>query len=455
VICHGFPPHQISGGEIHTWRKVHWWHNHGHEVRVIAANPGPVAGQPFETVFETEDSVDGVPVLRLQFAVADASRSVQETFEHPALGEILEREVVKFAPDVIYQVSGYLFGVLPLRIARAHGIPAIVFAIDYWYVCPRVTLLRPDGSVCPGPRSPADCAACRLTARSPALALGPTLNRVIWHAAATAGRLPLPGTSDTRAYAQRQAAIRDVLDYAALVVVNSRFLAGKLQSLGVDKQKIRYITPGIDSSEFTNLPVDTSPPGDELRLLYLGQVTQHKGVDLLIEAAGRLRAEGLPVSLDVFGPQTDGDRFLRRVDGYVDDTTIRLHPAASRESIIAMLPGYHALVVPGRWYDNSPNVIREAFACGVPVVTANHGGTAEMVRDGIDGLLFEPGDVHSLSVALRRLATEPGLPARLRAGIERPPDIDIEMRTEEAEIVRVLTRLTQTAENIPSVSSHP
>jgi glycosyltransferase involved in cell wall biosynthesis len=62
------------------------------------------------------------------------------------------------------------------------------------------------------------------------------------------------------------------------------------------------------------------------------------------------------------------------------------------------------LVVPSRWYENSPNVILEAQAMGLPVVTADHGGMAEMVRHEVDGLLFEPDNTASLASALSRLA---------------------------------------------------
>ena len=96
------------------------------------------------------------------------------------------------------------------------------------------------------------------------------------------------------------------------------------------------------------------------------------------------------------------------------------------------------LVVPSRWYENSPNVILEAFAAGLPVVVADHGGMAEMVREGIDGLRFNPGDVSSLAGALRRLCDDPGLLERLRAGVRPPTTIDAEMRAEEPALASVL-----------------
>jgi glycosyltransferase involved in cell wall biosynthesis len=77
------------------------------------------------------------------------------------------------------------------------------------------------------------------------------------------------------------------------------------------------------------------------------------------------------------------------------------------------------LVVPSLWYENSPNVILEAFAHGTPVIASNHGGLSELVQDGRNGLLFPPGDAASLGRQLQQLLDEPDLLPRLRLGI--PP----------------------------------
>jgi glycosyltransferase involved in cell wall biosynthesis len=58
-------------------------------------------------------------------------------------------------------------------------------------------------------------------------------------------------------------------------------------------------------------------------------------------------------------------------------------------------------------------VVVEGMAAGLPVVAAAAGGPLEIVRDGVDGLLYRPGDVEALAAALRRLATDEALRRRL------------------------------------------
>jgi glycosyltransferase involved in cell wall biosynthesis len=68
---------------------------------------------------------------------------------------------------------------------------------------------------------------------------------------------------------------------------------------------------------------------------------------------------------------------------------------------------FDTLVVPSIWYENSPNVILEAFACGVPVLAADLGGMAELVDHERNGYLFAANDEAALAGALRRAIEQP------------------------------------------------
>jgi glycosyltransferase involved in cell wall biosynthesis len=76
--------------------------------------------------------------------------------------------------------------------------------------------------------------------------------------------------------------------------------------------------------------------------------------------------------------------------------------------------------VPSTWSENCPTVIREAFAMGTPVVTADIGGMAEAVEDGVNGLLFKFGDSASLREKLGWLIANPGSLATLARNIVPP-----------------------------------
>jgi glycosyltransferase involved in cell wall biosynthesis len=89
--------------------------------------------------------------------------------------------------------------------------------------------------------------------------------------------------------------------------------------------------------------------------------------------------------------------------------------------------GIDVLVVPSIWYENSPNVILEAFAHQTPVIASDLGGMAELVDDQETGLLFVPNDAEDLVRKLEMLLNDPGLLTRLRKNIVSPKSLETEM----------------------------
>lgn len=437
VVAHGYPPNQMGGAEQQMRRKVAWWRRHGHTVQVLAADPRLSKEIPFGQLESTEDEIDGTPVRRLKFAVADSTQPLSDTYLHPLLGPELRRCIDGFQPDIIYQLSGAIFGLHPLEIAAESDIPSVLFATDFWHRCQRHTLLRPDGSCCPGPRHASDCASCRLTARHPVEFFGSRFQHLSWTLLSDFGRgsaaLTQLRTGGVRAFELREERIRQALAGVGLVICNSQFLTDVFVDIGVERERILTVRQGLDDMR-RSAPRGSSHEPGTLRVLYLGQVTRHKGVDLLVDAVSRLVEQGHNIELDIHGPMTDGSMKIGSGAG----GSIRLGTSLSRDQIGDALAASDVLVVPSRWFENSPNVILEAQAIGVPVVTANHGGMAEMVRDGVDGLLFAPGSSVALAKALQRLSVERDLLMRLASNAPSPHPMSVEMKLEDRALDELL-----------------
>jgi glycosyltransferase involved in cell wall biosynthesis len=168
------------------------------------------------------------------------------------------------------------------------------------------------------------------------------------------------------------------------------------------------------------------PP--RIRFGYIGALHPHKGIELLLEAfQGLGDRASLHVHGSVFASRVA--RNYRRRLRPRQASNVVFHGAYDNDRIGEIFETLDVIVVPSLWYENSPLTIQEAFIGGVPVITADSGGMAELVRDGVDGLQFRQGDAADLRHKMRQVINEPELLDRLRKGI--PSVLGIEEHADE------------------------
>src|SRR6202000_3423592 len=143
------------------------------------------------------------------------------------------------------------------------------------------------------------------------------------------------------------------------------------------------------------------PPSDRLRIVFVGQSVERKGLPLLLRAFEALR-DHIPTELTVIGPTAEelaplmlDDRDVR-VLGKVDD-------ARKREE----LEQADVLCAPSLRGESFGMVLTEAFAAGTPVVASDIAGYRDVVRDGVGGVLVPRADPQALAETLRDLYDEP------------------------------------------------
>lgn len=151
--------------------------------------------------------------------------------------------------------------------------------------------------------------------------------------------------------------------------------------------------------------------GGSLRILFLGRLGRRKGTYDLVEAFSRVVHRGAPATLICAG------------DGEVD--AVRAHASGLGVAHLVSCPGWLDVAGTASELDRAavfalpshaegvPMALLEAMARGLAVVTTPVGGIPQVIRDGENGLLVEPGDIEALDSALERLLTDPGLRSTL------------------------------------------
>jgi glycosyltransferase involved in cell wall biosynthesis len=188
---------------------------------------------------------------------------------------------------------------------------------------------------------------------------------------------------------------------ASALMAVSRSMAEHVRRQGFPEEMISVVPNGAPCRE----PV---PPRAASKTDWtIGTVAllrPRKGVDVLLRALAILRSQGLPVRLRAAGP-FETPEYERRMKGLTEELglTAVVDWTGFTRDVDAELAQMDVFVLPSLFGEGLPLVVLEAMAAGVPVVASRVEGTPEAVRDGRDGLIFEPGDPQDLAATLSRV----------------------------------------------------
>jgi glycosyltransferase involved in cell wall biosynthesis len=359
-----YPPHHLGGYEL-VWRSaVRHLRSRGHEVRVLTTDfrlPAPA---------EAEDD-DVHRDLRWWWRDhAFPELPVRERFQiERANAKALARHIDDFQPQVVTWWSMGGMSLTLLERVRQRGLPAVAFVHDDWLDY--------------GPRVDAWVK----------LFTGPRRGRL----AAPAERLlRMPTHVD--------------LERAARYVFVSERTRRRALDAGRAPRDSAIAHSGIDSAYLDPRPVQTWG----WRLLYVGRIDERKGISTVVDALAQLPEATLTIVGE--GDPAAEEKLREQADRVGVADRIRLDGSRTRAELPQAYEAADVTVFPVIWEEPWGLVPLEAMALGRPVIATGRGGSGEYLRDGENALLFDAGDAAALAAAVRALAEEPALRARLRAG---------------------------------------
>jgi len=184
----------------------------------------------------------------------------------------------------------------------------------------------------------------------------------------------------------------------------SNFLKDKIKETK-DFRNVKIIL----KPHFIEVKKDINTEEFENYALYLGRISKEKGISTLLKAFKEIENFRLVIAGD--GPLVEeGKEIIQRqklnnvsFTGYLNGD--------KKDSILRKAS---VTVLPSEWYENMPYSILESFAYGVPVIASRIGGLRELVIDGYNGLLFEPGNAEDLTYKIEKLSKNKDLLLEMR-----------------------------------------
>jgi len=372
IVSNLFPPRVIGGAEVaaHAW--ACWLASRGHEVRVLttASEEHPAGRRETEDglIVERRDFGHVYPLGQLSQPPA-VRRAVWHWQDHFG-GEARQRcaaAIAEFQPDIIncHDLQGLGYAVL--HEVAASGLPCVQTLHDFGFLCLNMAMYRQG----------AECARQDFVCRASMM-----IKRTGW-----AGIRRLSFWSPSRALLERHLPHLPPHLEAATIPYPLSFMEA------ADCRRER---------------------GGVLQLLYVGQVTEIKGVEFILRVLAGL-AEEFTFHLRIVGGGAECDRLK---DVYARESWVEFAGRVPPGRVGGYMEESDLLLTPSLWFENSPLVVYQAIHLGLPVMASRTGGLPELVEDGVSGALVAPGDVVAWTSHLRAVMSDPAILDRWQAGAE-------------------------------------
>jgi glycosyltransferase involved in cell wall biosynthesis len=345
----------------------------GHEVEVVSLAGSREPHTEFDGAVRVHRVAGWSRILGPLYANPD--KPFHPTLPDPGLVRVLGKLLRDFRPQIVHAHSWLLYSLLPLLPSQDTRL--VVWVHDQGFICPKTTFVY-RGGACTGPKY-AKCVGCAKEQygqlRSLALTTGLTVMK------------PWRGRVD-RYVANSQATAR---------------ASAELIKRG--KPPMEVIPPFVSGDAF-RADVSVRPafvPSEGDYLMFAGALGSHKGLDVLLRAWIGLEPKTPLVLAGIRRPDTPRSF----PDGVIvaEEVPHKDVLRAWRHCLVA--------VVPSVWPEPFGAVALEAMAAGRPVVASAVGGLADLVVDGVTGILVPPGDAAALRSAIQQLLADPLLRARM------------------------------------------
>lgn len=352
----------------------------------------------------------GIPVVCIDKNLLPHTR-VKETYYQPEMREVLVRILREIDPDVVHVTHLINHTAALLEATQALGIPTYATFTDFFGFCLNNKLEAANGDLCAGPAaSRTNCVACHLKAA----AHNPGAEWWMRHATTV-------GTAQAIAsglnWARRMPGLRGgaIDGLVEDIVCRPDTLAG-LYNAGYraavaptiflrSAYEANHIRVPMHNIQF-GVDIDRSPKPERLAghipvIGFIGQIAPHKGTDLLIEAFCRLPKNA--AILRIYGPEDQYPAYMRLLTGLSHGFDVQFMGTFAKEKMAEILRDMDLLVIPSRWYENSPLVLLNALATHTPVLVADVAGMTEFLELGTNGCAFERGNADHLHRQLMEL----------------------------------------------------
>lgn len=393
-VIHEFFPNFYTGTARVGLNLAKQMQKMGHQVKVLTYGPTETDGLiPIGNLLYKKYEYDSIQVISLRYKNSspqinfnifcyNIEKEIRQLIDIEGLNDI----------DIAHILHPLRMGIVA-KILKEKNIPIALTLTDYWTICPRVHLFKPNYSICNGPNDGDKCSeVCGYSKQEMRNRLKDTVS---------------------------------LFDLADIITVPSSIVKHIFHLNVFNSKKIQVVNHGLDYKYFSRIKNKTYSENDTISFGYIGPVLKHKGVHLLVNAFKKVNLSN--VRLKIYGS------FLHERSYYDDlkklstgDNRIAWMGEFDYNMLSNILTDIDIAVFPSICYESYCLALTESLAHCVPAIASNTVGSAfEFIKNG-SSLIFNSGSMDELAKLIEKIGSNPSMINSLKDKIISPPRIEEE-----------------------------
>lgn len=429
LTVHQFLPDFSSGTEILTLSTAKELIKRGHNVVVFTAYPGKIEN---DDNYIDEYVYEDILVKKYKFNPDDKrlkTNRMEMDYKNIHFKKYFSEFINEFLPDIVHFFHLSRLSASIIDVCKKKKIPMFYTCTDYWAICPTAQLKMQDGSFCSGPDVDINKCLRHLVCLSQSKSISrlfnvlpddfiniliKSINKKWW---------PEKGYSSlVTSLSGRLGYLIEQINCIDKILIPTKLMLDMFTKYGLDRNRAIIQSFGIDlkTSNFSKIKYSDN----KLTLGFIGTLAEHKGVHIIIKAI-KLMDDKLPIELKIYGRESDYPQYVSMLNSIIDnDRRIKFCGTFPNEEIDKIFEGIDVLIVPSIWYENTPLVVYSAQANKTPVIASDVGGITEVIKNDVNGLLFNKGDFVELSKILIKICNNKDIIKNLASNSVMPKSIE-------------------------------
>ena len=435
LVSHTFLPKYMGGTEVCVFEAAKELQAKGHTVNIICTDPLSVE-EPYSV---TRSVYHGISVHTIHKNVMDLEKYI-DTYNDKKINPVFSSLLEQLKPDTVHFHHIMHLSLDCFEIVKAKSIPQILTLHDFWFQTPLFDRVFKDGTLYKDYSfenevkilvNMLNAGSVEYTPPDPKFFMksknkGKYIVNVVKK---IRSRIKAAVIENHRIYKYstlveaRNRAMRKALATVDVVVFPTLFLFQELVGWKFSAKKILFRPDPINTSHFKKHTIKPSP---KLRFAFIGSIIPSKGVDVLIKAWKELLPK--KAELHIYGNLETDPKYGAKIRKLSEGCrSIHFKGTFPANEVAQIYETFDIVVIPSRWFENVPLVLRNAFIAKQPVIATDLGSLTETITHDKTGYLFENENSSDLAEKMKEFIDNPQLIKDMRNNFPEMESVEEQM----------------------------